>query len=280
MRFKLVLSVKSESFGSVLPVSYQYELSAVVYRRIRENFELYLHWLSSNGFAPIDDCRNRLFSFSNLYIPRIRVEYDRLHILVKRVQMWISFLPVRGTHEFVKQLFSGETFVLGDRRSRVELEVEDIVECPAPGFGEEAEYLALSPIVFMVARPNRSMEYVGPDYPGYADCFYRSVLGKYEKIFGRPFDGDTGFSWSLLSEPKRKGIFMMRFTPEESKVIGYMYKFKLSMSPILHQIMYETGIGEKVNLGFGCVEILRQDTTPNDQNFLSDEKDDTSVKII
>ena len=132
MRFKLVLSVKSESFGSVLPVSYQYELSAAVYRRIRENFELYLHWLSSNGFAPIDDCRNRLFSFSNLYIPRIRVEYDRLHILVKRVQMWISFLPVRGTHEFVKQLFSGETFVLGDRRSRVELEVEDIVECPAP----------------------------------------------------------------------------------------------------------------------------------------------------
>ena len=112
MRFKLVLSVKSESFGSVLPVSYQYELSAAVYRRIRENFELYLHWLSSNGFAPIDDCRNRLFSFSNLYIPRIRVEYDRLHILVKRVQMWISFLPVRGTHEFVKQLFSGETFVL------------------------------------------------------------------------------------------------------------------------------------------------------------------------
>ena len=91
--------------------------------------------------------------------------------------MWISFLPVRGTHEFVKQLFSGETFVLGDRRSRVELEVEDIVECPAPEFGEEAEYLALSPIVFMVARPNRSMEYVGPDYPGYADCFYRSVLG-------------------------------------------------------------------------------------------------------
>lgn len=55
MRFKLVLSVKSESFGSVLPVSYQYELSAAVYRRIRENFELYLHWLSSNGFAPIDD---------------------------------------------------------------------------------------------------------------------------------------------------------------------------------------------------------------------------------
>ena len=52
------------------------------------------------------------------------------------------------------------------------------------------------------------------------------------------------------------------------------------MSPILHQIMYETGIGEKVNLGFGCIKILSQDTTTNDQNLLSDEKDDNSVKII
>ena len=110
MRFKLVLSVKSESFGSVLPVSYQYELSAAVYRRIRENFELYLHWLSSNGFAPIDDCRNRLFSFSNLYIPRIRVEYDRLHILVKRVQMWISFFACSGNSRVCKATFFGRNF--------------------------------------------------------------------------------------------------------------------------------------------------------------------------
>ena len=56
MRFKLVLSVKSESFGSVLPVSYQYELSAAVYRRIRENFELYLHWLSSRSMIAVIAC--------------------------------------------------------------------------------------------------------------------------------------------------------------------------------------------------------------------------------
>ena len=56
MRFKLVLSVKSESFGSVLPVSYQYELSAAVYRRIRENFELYLHWLSHRSMIAVIAC--------------------------------------------------------------------------------------------------------------------------------------------------------------------------------------------------------------------------------
>ena len=279
MRFKLVLAVKSESFGNILPVSYQYELSAAVYRRIRENYEAYLHWLSSNGFAPVDDFRNRLFSFSNLYIPRIRVEGDRLHILVKKVQMWISFLPVRGTREFVERLFSGISFVLGDRRSRVELEVEEILDCPVPEFGEEAEYLALSPIVFMVPRSNRSMEYVGPDYPTYADCFYRSILAKYERIFGRPFEDDTQFSWNLLSEPKRKGIFMMRFTPDESKVIGYMYKFRIVMNPLLHQIMYETGVGEKVNLGFGCVEILRRDAPESKKEKHMTKKEIPTKKI-
>ena len=280
MRFKLILSVKAESFGNILPVSYQYELSAAVYRRFRENMEPYLHWLSSNGFPPVDDCRNRLFSFSNLYIPRIKVENDRLYILVKKIQMWISFLPGRGTRELVEKLFLGTTFVLGDKLSRVELTVDEIVECPVPEFGRETEYLALSPIVFMMARSNRSMEYIGPENPDYADCFHRTVLEKYEKIFGRPFDGNSDFSFQLLSEPKRKGIFMMRFTPEESKVIGYMYKFRLSMDPILHRILYDTGAGEKVNLGFGCVEILRQEALQGDKGRTAPKKDDTPIKIM
>ena len=37
MRFKLVLAVKADSFGNILPVRYQYELSAAVNRRLREN---------------------------------------------------------------------------------------------------------------------------------------------------------------------------------------------------------------------------------------------------
>ena len=47
-----------------------------------------------------------------------------------------------------------------------------------------------------------------------------------------------------------------RFTKEESKIIGYMYKFKLTLHPVLHQLIHNTGLGDKVNLGFGCIEIL------------------------
>ncbi len=259
MRFKLILSVHAEKYGNVLPISYQYELSAAIYHRVRDHMDDYTQWLSSNGFTPTDDLRHRLFSYSNLYIPRIRVEGDRLAILVKKVQMWVSFLPVRGTQEFVQQLFSGMNLVLGDKRSRVALEVEQIVESPAPNFEREMSYLALSPIVFMEPRSNRSIEYIGPDNPGYLDRFKQNLLNKYEQVFGVPYEGELNFSWELLSEPKRKGIFVMRFTPDETKVIGYMYKFKLIADPIFHQIIYETGVGDRGNWGFGCIEILRKE---------------------
>ncbi|WP_455505530.1 CRISPR-associated endoribonuclease Cas6 [Coprobacter sp.] len=51
-------------------------------------------------------------------------------------------------------------------------------------------------------------------------------------------------------------MFIKRFTRDESKIIGYMYKFKLTLHPVLHQLIHNTGLGDKVNLGFGCIEIL------------------------
>lgn len=104
MRFKLILSVRSDSYGNVLPVSYQYELSSCIYRKLRECPELYRNWLGMNGFFPEYDMKYRLFSISNFYIPKIKVEQDRLFVLARRIQMWISFLPERGTEEFVNTL--------------------------------------------------------------------------------------------------------------------------------------------------------------------------------
>ena len=82
------------------------------------------------------------------------------------------------------------------------------------------------------------------------------ILEKYRHFYGKDFSDNMNFNFELLSEPKRKGIFIKRFTKEESKIIGYMYKFKLTLHPVLHQLIHNTGLGDKVNLGFGCIEIL------------------------
>ena len=244
MRFKLILSVKPESFGNVLPVSYQYELSSCIHRKLTDNMGLYVEWLQQNGFISDLSSRYRLFSISNFYIPRIKVEVDRLCILARRVQLWISFLPVRGTRELVEQIFLGQDLLIGDRHSKVEFVVDEIMEIEDPDYKQTMDYLSLSPIVFANVRPNRSIEYVSPSTPGYGEILLDHILEKYRHFYGKDFSGDMNFNFELLSEPKRKGIFIKRFTKEESKIIGYMYKFKLTLHPVLHQLIHNTGLGD------------------------------------
>ena len=255
MRFKLVLSVKADRYGAVLPVSYQYELSSCIHRRLSDNMDLCATWLSRNGFLPELSTRYRLFSLSNLYIPRIRVEEDRLYILARKVQLWISFLPERGTEELVRQIFLGQTLLIGDRYSKVEFFVEDIQQLEDPHYQDTMEYLSLSPLVFFNVHEN-GIEYIGPGVPEYCDVMLDTILDKYEYFYRKEFPYDELiYRFDLLTPPKRKGIFIKRYTADESKTIGYMYKFRLTLNPVLHKLIYNTGLGEKVNLGFGCIEV-------------------------
>jgi len=64
MRFKLTLTVDRRAFGNFLPLNYQYELSAFVYRTIERANATYSEWLHENGFK-LDAKQFRLFCFSN-----------------------------------------------------------------------------------------------------------------------------------------------------------------------------------------------------------------------
>lgn len=257
MRFKLVLLVQPQIFGSTLPVSYQYELSSCIHKKMMANFDLYQNWLNLNGFVSDNYLRHRLFSLSNFYIPKIKVEIDRLNILAKRIQLWISLLPERGTAEYVQSIFAEQDLCIGDKKSQVLFTVESITEIPEPCFEKQMQYLSLSPIVFSSTRSNNSIEYIGPDDPGYQQALFQSLLEKYRFFYGKELSPNTEFQFEINTPPKRKGIFIKRFTPEESKVIGYMYKFTLTTDPAIHKLLYNTGFGEKINLGFGCTEVLK-----------------------
>lgn len=256
MRFKIVLVVRNEAFGNILPVSYQFELSSCIYKKLTENRNKYNEWLKMNGFVPDNNIKHKLFSLSNFYIPKIKVEEDRLHVLARKVQLWISFLPERGTTDFVKSVLSNQVLLIGDKKSQVEFTPESIEEISKAEFPDSIDYLSLSPIVVSTLRQNKSVEYISPEDPNYSQTLMNLLLDKYEHFYGHEFPYEPDCNFELLSIPKRKGIFIKRFTDEETKIIGYMYKFRFSVHPSLHHLLYNTGLGDKVGLGFGCVEIL------------------------
>ena len=64
MRFRLILTVDRRSFDDLLPINYQYEQSAVIYRILSKASEEYADWLHHNGFQLESGRRFKLFTFS------------------------------------------------------------------------------------------------------------------------------------------------------------------------------------------------------------------------
>jgi CRISPR-associated endoribonuclease Cas6 len=63
---------------------------------------------------------------------------------------------------------------------------------------------------------------------------------------------------TLLSPVKRKGVCLRYSSNKETKIIGYMFRFKLKMDAELQRLGYETGMGDKINFGFGYVELINK----------------------
>lgn len=121
MRFRLILTVDRRSFGDLLPINYQYEQSAVIYRILSKASEEYADWLHHNGFQLESGRRFKLFTFSRLKIEKRQVlpQNERIRILSDSVEWQISFLPEKSTEKFIQGLFSNQAFEIGDRQSTV-----------------------------------------------------------------------------------------------------------------------------------------------------------------
>lgn len=63
-------------------------------------------------------------------------------------------------------------------------------------------------------------------------------------------------TFTLLSQPRQKGITIKAGTPQQSKLVGYQYNFKIKADAELLRMGYYCGFGEKNSLGFGCCETL------------------------
>jgi len=255
MRFQLSLRVDSQVFGNILPINYQYELSAWIYRIIAQGDRLYAEWLHQNGYS--DEHRNfRLFVFSNIYSPGIMPKNDRLIFRSDKASFYLSLLPEKSTEAFVKGIFREQEFSLGDRVSKVRFTVQQVELIPSPDFTNSFVFKTFSPVVVSAGQENRLYSsYLSPDEDEYGQLIINNLKEKYRLFYQKPFEGDTGFKFELLSPFHSKLIRIKAGTKEETRVRGFVYTFRLEADRELLKVMYEAGLGEKNAQGFGCVGV-------------------------
>lgn len=259
MRFRLILEV-DRAQGDLLPLSYQYEQSAVIYKILSRSDQDYSTWLHDNGFKLESGKRFKLFCYSRLIPEKYRIlpKAGCMNLIDDRVEWTISFLPEKSTAHFVQGLFADQHFTLGNKDYRVDFHVANVELLPSVPIESTMEWEAQSPVCVKEHTDGRTI-FLSPEAPNYTEAILRGLLSRYESLHGHPYEGDTaGFRFELLSpQPKSALITIKVGTPQQTRIHGYRYRFRLTAPEELMHIASEGGIGEECSQGFGYVENIK-----------------------
>jgi CRISPR-associated endoribonuclease Cas6 len=258
MQFKI--SLRCRESNPVLPVNYQYELSAWIYRVIRNADAAYAEFLHRNGHTS-GRKSFKLFSFSQLDVPKYRIEADRLLIQSPVISLIIGFYLDRTAEEFIRGLFQDQQFRLGDRASQVAFSVETVEMRPLqwPDGPGPARIRMLSPLMIARKRPDDAPdEYLHPGDPDFGRLLFGNLLDKYQAATGQspPSWWDTarfGFRVCDDREPRSKLITIKTGTTAQTKVKGWMFDFELDAPRELLEVGVLAGFGRMNAEGFGSV---------------------------
>lgn len=181
-----------------------------------------------------------------------------MNLIGNRAEWTISFLLEKSTTLFVQGLFADQHFTLGNRDYRVDFHVANVELLPSVPLEPTMEWEAQSPVCVKEHAGDRTI-FLSPKAPNYAEAILRGLLSRYESLHGHPFAGDTtGFRFDLLSpQPKSALITIKAGTPQQTRIRGYRYRFRLTAPAELMHIASEGGIGEECSQGFGYVENIK-----------------------
>jgi CRISPR-associated endoribonuclease Cas6 len=263
MKFKL--SLNTEGQGNLLPLNYQYEVSSWIYSTIKKGNKEFACWLHEKGYEN-GKKTFKLFTFSKLYPENYRIVSDRMELLSPNVGLNISFFMDQAAEPFIVGMFTQQQFFIGDKKSKVGFRVNTIEKTADPKWGTEMRFQCESPLVVSIKEEGGSghARYIGPDDEQYEYYFTQNLISKYVALLSSTpgLSGITDISetnqlrFGLIGQAKSKLVTIKQGKPEESKIRGYLFRFKIRAPEELIKIGYFAGFGEKNSLGFGSVKEL------------------------
>ncbi len=252
MRLRLKLSPRGAE--RTLPINYQYEVAAWIYKVIHRSDAAFAEWLHSRGYS-FHGKRFKQFTFSHLRIPERRVEGDRIVMLGSLAEMQVSFAVERAVEHFLGGLFADQQFSIGDRQSRASFLVEQVETLAEPDFNAGLRLRALSPICVGRGNDGRGATYIGPEARDYAERITANLRAKLGSISADAMSTEP-VAVRQIGTAKSRLIRIKTDTEHETRVRAFQFRCDLSGPADLLRVAYQAGLGEKNSLGFGCMEVV------------------------
>lgn len=264
MRLQLTLTPCASQ--SLLPVNYQYPLSAVIYKIIEQANEKYSAFLHDKGYK-LNGKSFKLFCFSDLRVP-FHIRGDRLHINGSPASLTISFHIDEAATNFIKGLFINQQLDIADKISRTQFSVTN-VQLLADSFASvhhtepEVVLQPLSPLVVGRKNCKGNYDYLNPADADFNEWFIYNWIEKYKAINGNAtVDAEAirnRISIHLLTprqEIKSRLITIKAFTPEQTQIRGFTkFRMKVKAPKPLLELAMGAGLGLYNAQGMGCVEV-------------------------
>lgn len=263
MQFKLTLSGPR---GQLIPINYQYPLSACIYKIIERADAAYSLFLHEKGHTVGESLKAfKLFTFSNLSMPCKRVD-DRLMIQSNDTEMHIAFHIPETAEKFVIGVFKDQRVEIADKYSKAAFTVRQVEALPGinhpkgnPEEMTQATLQPLSPIVVGHKNERGHYTYLSPDHPDFIHWLLHNVAEKMAAVGMEPSLIEKVYietSWNS-SGPKSRLITIKEGTTAETKVKGFTnFHIKVAAPACVLELILGTGFGQLNSQGLGFVKIL------------------------
>jgi len=255
MRFNITFNRTGKQ--RMLPMDYQYYIGAWIYKVIGQADREFATFLHHQGYND-GNKKFKLFNYSPLEFgkPILWKEKSLFEINVDAVSLQVSFYMPDAAARFIVGLFTNQQVFVGDKFNGIDLSVSQIERLPDPPVSTMMGYRAKSPVVITVLNEgDRYASYLSPLDAEYAVCLRNNLMQKWKAVPGAPpLSEDIDFEWAVTSEPKSKLVTVKPYTPQQSKVRGFVYNFTLKVPDEIHRLILSSGIGEKNSTGFGWCE--------------------------
>ncbi|WP_212003206.1 CRISPR-associated endoribonuclease Cas6 [Chitinophaga sp. HK235] len=264
MQVKIIITAKQAN--SVIPINYQYPLSAVIYKILARGDAEYATFLHDRGYTRDNSLKAfKLFTCSDLNTP-FRIKGDRLCLLSNEAVLILSFHLPQAASTFIKGLFMNQQVEIADFKSKAAFTISSVEILP-PLFAEngahsqEVTLEPISPIVCGQKSANGHYNFLSPEHEAFCDLILFNWQEKHRTLYGeeatKAVFEDAKISVQLMSNPPKSRLTTIKAgTPGETKIRGYMnFLLKAKANADALSLLINSGVGIYNSLCMGSVAI-------------------------
>jgi CRISPR-associated endoribonuclease Cas6 len=255
MRLNLTLNRTTKQ--RMLPMDYQYYISAWIYKVIGKADKEFARFLHEKGYGNSETKLYKLFCFSRLNFgkPILWKKKKLFEIKTHDIHLQISFDVQEAASHFVQGLFMDQAFYLGDKFNGIDFRVSRVEVLPEPEFQPTMYYHLQTPWVVSYKPDGRQHPmYLKPDDGRFHELSVKHLTEKYKNNHGIDISTEQ-VSFEPARQYKRSGLVVKPGTRDETRVVGNLFDFKLHAPVEIHRMIWNAGVSEKSSSGFGWVEV-------------------------